>query len=736
MTTSCKSLSEFTHFSEQKNTSTQSLSVDTYMVDLNNETDINRAIETGLTRTQVLLRGGVKHLATGEYDQAKKIFNTALSFDVDNGLLHFFNAYTYHQLFLRGESDHIELAEIGYKVASVKEPALASISLLQLGRLYLDTKRFGEAEINLARAIREGQDSSEVLYDYVRAAALNNNWTKSRAAMDQLSQRQWDSPLLIKTKAIYAASFSDPDEAKKLLEDYAAAQVSKEEVNYLKFRINQLQKFTENGQKVVFNKDTFKVAVVDGESNQVEIIEGAYPPGVLPPAAENPGTPVLSAPDPNPGAQAPGTSEPISSDPSTADSSTPVLSAPDPNVLSAPDPNVLSAPDPNPGAQAPGTVVIQTPDPTVDQTPEVKTNKDPSAEAGEPDSATKSTKKNVALWYRCDTVTKMPERVTTDTSSTYTDTSTASTSTDENTTAVTLPQACPDEDPMTAIVEVTMMSSLDTNSTASGVNILDGLRSILTVSNSTVREFVTGSDTEFTKTNTRSWVLADASSDTSLAYSLNIANSGVNQSRALSKPTMTIIDRVPSVFFSGSNISLGISPNIAYSTPTIVDKTIGTSLAVTPTFIDEDSALVSLRVTASGISSDNLVSTALLQQTRNSMTTSALMNFDDTLILAGLRTDVEKIQSSGVPILQDFPLLQYFFKRTTTGITSVNVIAFITLRRPENSKTKSEPLAYQDLNEQISGYIRYEEKDFQQLPSAADKKIAKLIDDLKQVIYF
>jgi len=688
MTTSCKSLSEFTNFSDQKNTSTESLSVDTYTVDLNNETDINRAIETGLTRTQVLLRGGVKYLATGEYDQAKQIFNTALSFDVDNGLLHFFNAFTYHQLFLRGESDHTELAEIGYKVASVKEPALASISALQLGRLYLDTKRFEEAEINLARAIREGQDSSEVLYDYVRAAALNNNWTKSRAAMDQLSQRQWDSPLFIKTKAIYAASFSDPDEAKKLLEDYAAAQVSKEDVNYLKFRIDQLQKFTEKGQKVVFNKDAaLMVAVVEGES------------------------------DSSTGAD---DSEPISSDPSTADSSAPVL----------------SAPDPNPGAQAPGTVVIQTPNPSVDQTPEVKSNKDPSADAGEPDSATKSTKKNVALWYRCDTVTKMPERVTTDTSTTYTDTTTASTSTDENTTAVTLPQACPDEDPMTAIVEVTMMSSLDTNSTASGVNILDGLRSILTVSNSTVREFVTGSSPEYTKTNTRSWVLGDASSDTSLAYSLNIANSGVNQSRALSKPTMTIIDRVPSVFFSGSNISLGISPNIANSTPTIVDKTIGTSLAVTPTFIDEDSALVSLRVTASGISSDNAVTTALLQQTRNSMTTSALMNFDDTLILAGLRTDLEKIQSSGVPILQDFPLLQYLFKKTTTGITSVNVIAFITLRRPENSKTGSEPIAYKELNEQISGYIRYEEKDFQPLPTAANKKIAKLIDDLKQVIYF
>ena len=688
MTTSCKSLSEFTNFSDQNNTSTESLSVDTYTVDFNSETDINRAIETGLTRTQVLLRGGIKYLANGEYDQAKKIFNTALSFDVDNGLLHFFNAFTYHQLFLRGESDNIELAEIGYKVASVKEPALASISALQLGRLYLDTKRYEEAEINLARAIREGQDSSEVLYDYVRASALNNNWTKSRAAMDQLSQRQWNSPLLIKTKAIYAASFSDPDEAKKLLEDYAAANVPQEEVNYLKFRINQLQHFTQKGQKVAFNKDAaLMVAVVDGESDSSTTADD---------------------------------SELISSDPSTADSSAPVL----------------SAPDPNPGAQAPGTVVIQTPDPTVDQTPEVKSDKGSSADAGEPDSATKSTKKNVALWYRCDTVTKMPERVTTDTSTTYTDTTTVSTSTDENTTAVTLPQACPDEDPMTAIVEVTMLSSLETNSTASGVNILDGLRSILTVSNQSVREFVTGGSPEYTKTNTRSWVLGDATSSTTLAYSLNIANSGVNQSRALSKPTMTIIDRVPSVFFSGSNISLGISPNIANSTPTIVDKTIGTSLAVTPTFIDEDSALVSLRVTASGISSDNAVTTAVLQQTRNSMTTSALMNFDDTLILAGLRTDLEKIQSSGVPILQDFPLLQYFFKKTTTGITSVNVIAFITLRRPENSKTGSEPIAYKEFNEQISGYIRYEEKDFQPLPTAANKKIAKLIDDLKQVIYF
>ena len=118
------------------------------------------------------------------------------------------------------------------------------------------------------------------------------------------------------------------------------------------------------------------------------------------------------------------------------------------------------------------------------------------------------------------------------------------------------------------------------------------------------------------------------------------------------------------------------------------------------------------------------------------MTTSALMNFDDTLILAGLRTDVEKLHSSGVPILQDFPLLQYFFKKTTTGITAVNVITFITLRKPDNTKTDSEPKTYKDLNKQINKYIRFEEKDFQPAPTPVNKKVGKLIDDLKQLLYF
>lgn len=92
------------------------------------------------------------------------------------------------------------------------------------------------------------------------------------------------------------------------------------------------------------------------------------------------------------------------------------------------------------------------------------------------------------------------------------------------------------------------------------------------------------------------------------------------------------------------------------------------------------------------------------------------MKFGETLVLNGLRTKVDKEQSSGVPILQDFPLLQYFFKKSSTTTTDVNIITFITLRRPEAAKNGVEKMSYKALNEGLSQYIRYDDKDFEPVP--------------------
>ena len=307
------------------------------------------------------------------------------------------------------------------------------------------------------------------------------------------------------------------------------------------------------------------------------------------------------------------------------------------------------------------------------------------------------------------------------------------TTTDEFILAPTLPQSCPGENPMSAVIEITMIETYEATTNTSGINMLDGLNAILTIGGSNAVTSVSGSSTD-TKTRDNTWLLANASSTSSVTYSLNIVNSGLNQAKLLSRPAMTVIDRVPSVFFAGSNISLGIAGD-AYTAPTVVDKTIGVSLSVTPTFVDEDNVLISMRTSNAGISSAlTNIPDALLQQTRNSMRSSAIMKFDETIVLNGIRQESAGIINSGVPILKDLPLLQYLFKNNTESATSLNYITFLTLRRP--TPPKKADSSVENIIPELKNYISFTEKDFDVVTHQPEDKLAELLNDLKRLVYF
>ena len=330
--------------------------------------------------------------------------------------------------------------------------------------------------------------------------------------------------------------------------------------------------------------------------------------------------------------------------------------------------------------------------------------------------------KNVGKWYRCDPETKISEAMAND-----------ATTTDEFILAPTLPQSCPGENPMSAVIEITMIETYEATTNTSGINMLDGLNAILTIDGSNAVTSASGSSTD-TKTRGNTWLLANASSTASVTYSLNIVNSGLNQAKLLSRPAMTVIDRVPSVFFAGSNISLGIAGD-AYTAPTVVDKTIGVSLSVTPTFVDEDNVLISMRTSNAGISSAlTNIPDALLQQTRNSMRSSAIMKFDETIVLNGIRQESAGIINSGVPILKDLPLLQYLFKSNTESATSLNYITFLTLRRP--TPPKKADSSVENIIPELKNYISFTEKDFDVVTHQPEDKLAELLNDLKRLVYF
>ena len=685
-------------------------SLDRYTLDLNNNGDIQRSIENGLTRTQVLIRGGIKYLSDGNYEKANEIFNTALTFDIENGVLHFLNGYTYHQQYLSGDSKALNLAELGYKVAFQKEPSLAGVAYHQLGILFLDAKQYAPAGDYLNRAIKEGQTSPEVLYEFLRVSALSGNAKNTQYAIDALDSRHWDSPLLVRAKVIRAASQSDAELTEGLLKEYSKRAISPEDLNYLSFRIAQIEDRIKSKQILAQSEDPSPAAISDPLPSNSD-------------AAPSTSSDVANASGDAQNAQ--GNAEPVTSDvgsvptftsgPNAASSSAPLPSNSD--AVSSTSSDVANASGDAQNAQEVGGVITSE---SIPSDLGGQKEKDPASIQTKP--------KAIGKWHRCDTETQ----INTQSFQTSNYSSDDPSSTDENTLAPILPQPCPGESPRTAVIEVTMINSIELESQSAGINILDGLNAILTVEGGRT---TSGSTT--TTSSERSWVLANGASTTNLTYSLNIANAGTNRTRFLARPTMTVIDRVPSVFFSGAQITLSVGTASAYSTPTAVDKSVGVSLAVTATFVDDDSVLVSLRATSAGIATTGIqVTDALLQQTRNSMRASAAMKFGQTLILSGLRSNNERSVSSGVPLLQDLPLIQYLFKSNTTTLGTGNFIALLTLRRTSADDSNSRLGDSSELETTLNRYTGFEEKDFLPITESSSERIKRVLQDLSRLIYF
>jgi type II secretory pathway component GspD/PulD (secretin) len=143
-----------------------------------------------------------------------------------------------------------------------------------------------------------------------------------------------------------------------------------------------------------------------------------------------------------------------------------------------------------------------------------------------------------------------------------------------------------------AVFDVVLIRTEDTSNSSHGINLLDGLNLFFSQTSQTQ---LTGSIAAVTQTTIRS---LGAGPGTAISYSLNIANAGDSRSEVLARPTLVALDRQPSAFFSGRNLTLGISGQAGGSS-TLSDRPIGISLSLTPTFVSDESMLVSVRVARS-----------------------------------------------------------------------------------------------------------------------------------------
>jgi len=243
--------------------------------------------------------------------------------------------------------------------------------------------------------------------------------------------------------------------------------------------------------------------------------------------------------------------------------------------------------------------------------------------------------------------------------------------TEENATTLTLPRPCAGEKPPMAMIEVTMIRTEEAMTRMQGINLLDGLKMVKDTFLDADRRRVIGNDDVLT------------TSAASLAYSLNIANSLFAKNEVIARPSLSAVDRLPSVFFSGRTVSIASGTiNTGF---TLSDKSVGTSLSITPTFVDDENVLLSIRSSRSFIEPTEGGSIALIQS-RNAVNASARVKFGQTYVLNGMIEREKDNVNTGVPILMDIPIVQNLFSKSVKIDFNRQILTLVTVRRLVDDK--------------------------------------------------
>ena len=228
--------------------------------------------------------------------------------------------------------------------------------------------------------------------------------------------------------------------------------------------------------------------------------------------------------------------------------------------------------------------------------------------------------------------------------------------------------------PRAVIFDAFILAMQDDSVNNYGLNLLDGLAIVL--SGSLVNTLTDG-------TNTRILTRKIATPETGLVYSLNMLNAGTTKTEVLARPTLIALDREPSHFFVGAELSVAIA-GLNGSAGNLVTIDVGTNLIVTPTFIDDESMLIAVNIGRSSFRPLTAGGT-FAQQRETAVATAqanALMKFGETLIISGLNEKELNNFDSRVPILGSIPGIQYLFGKSADQKKNSSAIVMLTPRKP------------------------------------------------------
>ena len=228
------------------------------------------------------------------------------------------------------------------------------------------------------------------------------------------------------------------------------------------------------------------------------------------------------------------------------------------------------------------------------------------------------------------------------------------------------------------LVDMILISTKERKFKSTGINLFNGLKLQYT---QTPFSFTSSAGS---KTITRSLGI----SIPQIIYSLNIFNHEFSNNRVLAKPTLIVTEGKQSEFFSGSVLHVELSPSVSsFGGGNVQEIQIGLKLSLKGTIIDENN--VELEIQISRASLDNRSERPdfnnFAQTSKAVLNTTAVLPYDQTLLLGGFSDYSSESLENKVPIIGDIPLLNTFFNESTDSGEQGSILILVTPRKPDVS---------------------------------------------------
>jgi general secretion pathway protein D len=243
------------------------------------------------------VKEGIYAMQRGDYQEASKLFNSALLENPSDSNIHFLNGLNYLHRAAAGDASARELALAGFHYATIYDPANV-LAHKRLGYMHYQAKEYDKAQDHFANVLLLQGADVKVLYALAAASYYNRDLKTAYASITKAVSMAPNNPYVLKAASMIAAALNQPLEVQNYRKKYL--DVKKTSDSHLDRRLQQWMSVHNNPNLILTAADA-------GDAPPpADAGADAPPPDAAPPPAD------AGAPPPDAGAGAPPPADPMS----------------------------------------------------------------------------------------------------------------------------------------------------------------------------------------------------------------------------------------------------------------------------------------------------------------------------------------------------------------------------------------------------------------------------------------